>query len=279
MVYQCYIVFPYTYLAHKESKTCSEMNFDNSISIISANVLQTNQNTSAFIELVKDYNPDIIITLESDKKWEQALDVFISDYPYQVKVPKDNLYGMHIYSKIKLFDSKVQYLVENDIPSIHTRIKLENGKYATLFCLHPPPPSPTEKETSTERDGELMIVGKLIQMLNEPIIVCGDLNDVAWSETTTLFLRLTALLDPRKGRGLFSTFHANNILLRAPIDHLFHSEHFCIQSLKRLPKFGSDHFAMYYQLSCGAKPSNRQDIELKKDEIQEVNKIIKESLN
>ena len=79
-------------------------------------------------------------------------------------------------------------------------------------------------------------------------IVCGDLNDVAWSQTTRLFQRVSRLLDPRVGRGLYATFHADYPFARWPLDHLFHDETFALRRLDVLESIGSDHFPIYVQL-------------------------------
>ena len=46
-----------------------------------SNVLTPNDETQKLVELVKDKRPDILITLETDKKWEKALNQIEANYP------------------------------------------------------------------------------------------------------------------------------------------------------------------------------------------------------
>ena len=103
------------------------------------------------------------------------------------------------------------------------------------------------------------MVGKEVAKIKEPVIVMGDLNDVAWSHTTTLFQKVSGLLDPRRGRGLFSTFDARNPVMRWPLDHVFHSKHFELLELDRLPGFGSDHFPVYIKLAITPEAALKQE--------------------
>jgi endonuclease/exonuclease/phosphatase (EEP) superfamily protein YafD len=166
---------------------------------------------------------------------------------------------MLLYSKFNLLDSEVRFLIEEDIPSFYTKIKLGNGKVIELYCLHPTPPVPGENDRSTERDAELFLVGKEAKKSKYPIIVAGDLNDVAWSYTTKLFQKISGLLDPRIGRGLFNTFNAKYPFLRWPLDHVFHSNHFKVVKLKRLPHFDSDHFPIFVHLNLEPNATIEQE--------------------
>jgi endonuclease/exonuclease/phosphatase (EEP) superfamily protein YafD len=156
---------------------------------------------------------------------------------------------MSLYSRLPLEDVQIRNLVEDDVPSIYAKVQLRSGDAFELHGLHPKPPAPQESEDTTERDAELLIVGKEVARHKDPAIVAGDLNDVAWSYTTRLFQEISGLLDPRVGRGMFNTFSAKNAFMRFPLDHVFHSDHFRLRRMERLEAFGSDHFPVYVELS------------------------------
>lgn len=266
--YQLWWIVPYTSFFKKESESCDFKDPQNTLTILTANVLTPNRKAKKLLALVAQHQPDVLVTLESDAWWQTQLSEIEVDYPYRICCPLDNLYGMHVYAKYPLTDSTIEFLVEPDIPSIHTLLKLPSGQDIRMHFLHPAPPSPTENEASTERDVELIMVAKSVADASIPVIVTGDLNDVAWSATTRLFRKVSQLLDPRVGRGMFNTFHADHWYLRWPLDHLFHSAHFKVYSLERLPHIGSDHFPLLTTLVFDAKHALKQHEGLQADEIE-----------
>ncbi len=248
LAYQGWWILPYTPLYPQEVRSASGADPENSLCILAVNVLTPNRQAEALLSLVHENRPDVLVAVETDQWWQDRLDVLAPDYPHALKCPLDNLYGMHVYSRFPLQDAKVQFLVQQDIPSMHVVVVLPSGRRVRMHCLHPTPPSPTENPDSSERDAEIIVVGKSVAEADLPVIVTGDLNDVAWSATTRLFRKISGLLDPRVGRGMYNTFHAHYPFLRWPLDHLFHSDHFTLMRIERLGPVGSDHFPILVQL-------------------------------
>jgi endonuclease/exonuclease/phosphatase (EEP) superfamily protein YafD len=129
-----------------------------------------------------------------------------------------------------------------------------------------------------------LLVAKEAAAVPGPAVVAGDLNDVAWSSTTTLFQKVSGLLDPRIGRGLYATFNANWPLLKWPLDHLFASKEWTLGEFRRLKDIGSDHFPILVELchrpqaapvqkEPPAKPSELQKAE---EHIEEGRKAVRE---
>lgn len=249
-----------------------------SVKLLSANVYQFNEDYQSFIDLVKNVQPDIVVTIESNKDWEEALEILETEYPNHQKIALENTYGLHLYTRLKMHSAKTHYFVADDIPSIEAQLETNDGYKFTFFGVHPPPPSPTEEENSKERDGELMCVAKKVKESNSPTIVVGDFNTVAWSKVSTLFRKTSELIDPRIGRGLISTFHANYPIFRFPIDQMFHSPEIFIKDFKVLEKFGSDHLPLFsrFYVSNGTHYDDEKIETLKEGEMDEVNELIRE---
>lgn len=251
LLIQAYRIYPYTRMAAKQVIAAgADADADAVLALLVANVLMDNRESARLLDLVREHRPDIALLLEPDAWWEGQLRSIEESYPFTVKQPLGNKYGMLLYSRLPLIDPKIKYLVREGVPSMHTQVRLRSGVGVWLHCVHPEPPSPTEADTSAPRDAELLLVGRHVKERDGPTIVTGDLNDVAWSHTTTLFQKTSGLLDPRRGRGMFNTFHARIPFMRWPLDHVFHSTHFAVAELKRLPAFGSDHFPFYVRLVC-----------------------------
>lgn len=281
LAFQLKMVLPYTFFWKKQVKKvrASQLDPDKQISLMVSNVLTPNTQYHLLIELIQKHQPDLVLTLETDQTWQNELSVIEPDYPYRVAVPLDNLYGMHLYSRLKLTETEVKFILSDEIPSIHTRVTLASGNQVQLYCLHPKPPSPTEAKDSTLRDAELLIVGDQIQDLDQSCIVMGDLNDVAWSRTTRLFQRISGLLDPRVGRHFVNTFHADYPLLRWSLDHVFHSTDFALVHMERLPHIGSDHFPVYVVLQTGRVFEQiQEELEQTEEDEQEAQDAIQEGI-
>ncbi|WP_420153010.1 endonuclease/exonuclease/phosphatase family protein [Siphonobacter sp.] len=259
LIYLFYQLFPYTFLARKQLLSQRETNPDRSLSLLISNVYQYNRVSEKLLRLIDRMEPDIVLLAETDQWWAEQMRPLHESYPHRVLKPIDNTYGMLLYSRLKLTDASVKFLVEEDIPSIHAKVWLRSDEPIQLYCLHPTPPVPQENPRSTERDKEILMVGREAKQSDIPVIVAGDMNDVAWSYTTDLFLKTSGLLDPRRGRGFYSTFHAKIPFLRFPLDHVFCSSDFKLLQLQRLPSIESDHFPMFIKLAYNPKAEQEQE--------------------
>ena len=275
-LYQAYRILPYTPVWKKSSRRAEYPDDkDRHLKMVISNVLQTNRDSDKVIAMIREQEPDLFLTVETNKWWEERLDeAFSEDYPYSVKIPLENLYGMHLYSKRELHDVEKTYRIKDDIPGIDARIQLGNGRDVQLYFVHPMPPAPSEAYASTSRDGELAMIGKQVKEHGGTCIVAGDLNDVAWSHSTRLFQRISGMLDPRRGRGLYATFHADYWIARWPLDHVFHTQDLALVSMERLQHVGSDHFPIVIEFSYEPASGEDRSDEQRDDDLEEADKTI-----
>ena len=217
--------------------------------------IEANRQSASLIHELATVDPDLVLLLETDAWWERQLEPLHKRFPNVVAKPQDNTYGMFLLSRLPLVEPEVRFLFEEYVPSIETGVRLASGTTIGFHGVHPKPPPRHDTE---RRDAELLIVGRKVRAKSRPAIVAGDLDDVAWSSTTRLFQQISGLLDPRIGRGLYSTYNANWPLLRWPIDQVFFQNSFTLLEMRRLGYIGSDHFPFYIALCYQPDAAPRQ---------------------
>lgn len=282
MLYQSWLIYPFTPLHRKQVPSFTPAKAtglvqENTIRILTANVYMENTHMPEVRALAAKHKPDVLMVLEANQQWKNELAELEDTYPFTILHPLENTYGMLFYSRYPIRYHELRFLIQDDIPSIYAQLELPSGQLIHFYGVHPMPPSPTEHYRSTERDAELLLVGKEARTKSGPVIVAGDLNDVAWSHTTRLFQRISGLLDPRIGRGLYNTFHAHYFFLRWPLDHIFVTPHFQVQSIHRLPNCGSDHFPILVNLTYVGEQVGTEVPKPEGDDREEANEKIEEA--
>ena len=256
---QLTVILPYTPVWPVEVTRGDAPAGPRTLTLLIVNVLMENREVDRLKEIIWRNDPDLVLAVETDQWWSTHLEGALPHHQFRIAHPLPNTYGMLLLSRLELIDPEVRFLLKPDIPSILTGVRLRSGEVVTVYGLHPEPPAPGEAETSLPRDAELVLAGREVADRDRPTIVAGDFNDVAWSHTSRLFRRISRLLDPRVGRGMYNTYHARHSLLRWPLDHVFVSDTFLLRGLKRLPAFGSDHFPILIALDHAPAAKSVQD--------------------
>lgn len=244
--------------------------------LVSSNVKMSNTHYRELADEIAAADPDIVVLMEVDAKWREGVASLLERYEHIADATRDNSYGMIVASKFAFKDIKVDELLTDGIPSVIATIVSPHGHEFRAYFIHPEPPVP---HRGTEgRDGETALVALKVKDDTLPVIVTGDLNDVAWSVTTERFRKISGLLDPRIGRRIFSTFDARFPLLRWPLDHLFHSPEFRLIGMKRLKPSGSDHFPVLFELLfCQSEKAHSEPDAADGDDIAEAREVVKEA--
>ncbi len=240
VLYQTVRIFPYTRFASTEIDLITDAPSDSTVKLLSANVLMENTRKSDLIRIIEREDPDILFLMETDQVWLDALKDCIDTYPTVLTYPLDNYYGMIFATRLRAPRAEVIFLADDNTPALAAELLGPDGTGFNLIGLHPRPPVPGN--TTKERDMQIKEAAKSTGTANWPTVCIGDFNDVAWSWTSQRFKRYGKYKEPRVGRGMFPTFHAQYPLLSVPIDQLYLTDGIGLVSFGRLEEFGSDHY-------------------------------------
>lgn len=251
-------IVPFTTLYRRHCRSAHSSN----VSIVIANLDYENTRRGDVAAALAEQNADLMLIIEIDDAWCHALAAIRDRYPHRLECVRGEGLGIALWSRFELGAESVEFLMSDRRPSLWATVEVPGAGALQFAGLHPTPPGLTkpdddERFDSDNRDAELTQVAQRVAETDGCWLIAGDLNDVAWSRTTSEFKQRSGLVDPRVGRGFINSFHAQYPLLRYPLDHVFVSRLIGVADFHRFRVPGSDHFGLRAEMLVPeAEPAN-----------------------
>ena len=221
--------------------------------VLLCNVESSNPHKDRVAAMLRHYQPDIVVLEEVTQTWLAELRVVLNEYTYSTTEPREDNFGIALFSKFPLAHARVVYIGEAGVPSILAEVQTPQGR-CTLLATHPLPPAGAEY--SRLRNGQLAQLPLWTEHATSPLLLLGDLNLTPWNGYFRQLLRETRLHDSAQGRGIRPSWPANNPLLRIPLDHALYSEGLAVVHREVGPDVGSDHFPLIVDVVLAAAGMN-----------------------
>ena len=219
------------------------------LKILHFNVLTSNQNYAACIAAILAKEPDILGLVETSQQWLDHLKALDTLYPYAHKIPRDDNFGITLFSKHRLLNTREESFGHYATPTIISEVELDN-QIITVILTHPLPP--IERQYFHGRNEQMRGLADFIQHQQLPTILIGDLNMTPWSPYFLKFIQNSGMVASSQGFGWNATW-PQFPLFKIPIDHILTSKNCQTISFEVLGANGSDHNSILAVISLPPK--------------------------
>lgn len=214
-------------------------------------VLWANVNTewgdpTRVARVIGEFAPDILVLAEVSQKWLATLAPALAGYPHSEAVPREDHFGIALYSKFPLAHPEIRYLGAAEVPTLVAEAESDGGRF-TIVGTHPLPPS--GPDNTRLRDAQLAQLPGVAAAATSPVLLLGDLNATPWCPAFQRLLRESGLRDSSRGRGVQPTWPTFMPLLGIPIDHCLLSPELTVMKKTVGPRVGSDHYPLLVEFT------------------------------
>ncbi len=214
--------------------------------VVLMNVNQATGDSRRVGGFIRSERPDILVLEEVDAGWIGRLAPALRDFPYSKVEPRDDSFGIALFSRFPIAGIESVYIGQLGVPSILARVRI-GPHVVTVLATHPMPPSGAED--SWLRDEQLNQVATVIGSASRPALLLGDLNCTPWSTPFRRLERASGLRNSARGFGIQASWPAFNSLLLLPLDHCLHSSDIWVAGRRIGPHVGSDHLPVTIDLA------------------------------
>lgn len=201
------------------------------------NVHSRNEDAARATAAIRAEDPDILVLEEINGRWMEDLAWLTASYPHSIVRPREDSFGIGLFSKFPLEYGGVFVSGEAGVPSIAALVSVARTSLLVV-ATHPLPPA--GREYTRWRDDQLDRLPEHVRSPH-PVLLLGDLNVTPWNARFRRLLARTGLRDSSRGFGFQPTWQCGNLFLRLPIDHCLYSEGLVLAGRRVGPDLSSDH--------------------------------------
>jgi endonuclease/exonuclease/phosphatase (EEP) superfamily protein YafD len=215
----------------------------NGLRVLLANVEYGNRDYVALGRLIEEVDPDVIGLTELTPAWADSLQSTLAGYPIRRLEPQEGAYGIGLYSRVPLAESRIARFPADGPPSVVATIPLGEDRLALVLThVHTP-------FAGGIHDRQLQSLAAERSRLGDRLAVCGDFNSVPWSHGLRTLADDADLRSIHGAYGLSGTWPAGARILRVPIDNCLVSDGVAVVDRWVGPDIGSDHLPLVVDLA------------------------------
>lgn len=217
--------------------------------VLAANVEYGNHDYGRLVRVIAQANPDVVALTELTPAWVRALSSALGDHPYRRLAPEEGAYGVGLYSRVALRESRIERLPAGGSPSIITTVAI-GARPLALVVTHVHTPFAGDRRTR-----QLQALEAALRSLRKPAAVCGDFNAAPWSHSIYELARSADLRSVYGRFGLAGTWPADSSrLFRVPLDNCLVTESVAVANRHVGHDIGSDHLPLIVDLALKRQP-------------------------
>lgn len=213
--------------------------------LASINVYTANLQTDLVLEFLRKADADVILLTEVNHRWITAMEPLRKEYPNLIAEPRDDNFGIALYSRHDFVSGEVISLIPGSVPSIAVTLEIK-GQQIFILGTHPLPPG--SADYARRRNRQLKEISVTVRKRAEPAIVIGDLNITPWSPYFSELLQESGLRNSCRSKSLNGSWPAWMPFGRIPLDHCLVSSNFAVLGQTLGPDVGSDHLPLVVDL-------------------------------
>ncbi len=147
IIYQSYIIYPYTYVAPKSVKTSKQSAGENSLNLMVTNVLMTNRNAEGCLKIVRDTDPDLLLMVETDRWWHDQMQHLKETYSHAIEYPLAIPTACCFTLKLPFAEYDIKFVVKEVYPvfSREGSVAIRDRSLTSTVSIPNPPVLPRAK--------------------------------------------------------------------------------------------------------------------------------------